>query len=60
MAAARQARQAAADVPHDADSSAAVDWQAYYDWRYRALKAQFTDNFSIEAIPCSIWSRQFK
>jgi len=50
LVAARQAREAAADAPQDADSSAAVDWQAYYEWRYRALKAQFTENFSIEAI----------
>ena len=43
LIAARQARQGA-------NNAEAVDWQTYYDWRYRSLKRQFNENFSIEAI----------
>src|SRR5688572_14960656 len=43
LIAARQARQGA-------NNAEAVDWQAYYDWRYRTLKAEFNANFSTEAI----------
>ena len=43
LIAARQARQGA-------NNAEAVDWQTYYDWRYRSLKRQLNENFSVEAI----------
>ena len=49
LIAARQARQGA-------NNAEAVDWQTYNDWRYRSLKRQFNENFSIAAIIGMSWT----
>jgi SAM-dependent methyltransferase len=50
LIAARQIRHRVNNVEAVNCNVEAVNWQSYYDWRYRDLKAHFNEYFSIEAI----------